>query len=207
MHDIMDRAEQGFGPEVIADAPTDPDAFLAWVGLREAEYEGYKVELSHGRVTKMMVNVKRGHTLVCSNLLRALYQALDPETYLISSADFGVKVPQGVRCPDVLVEPAGGDRQERASENPVFIAEVLSRSTTSIDFEEKLPEYIAIPSLQAYLICSQDEPTVWLMARDQKGAWPESLKEIRGRGGSVSIPSLGLDMPMAEIYRGIPDPH
>jgi Uma2 family endonuclease len=185
-------------------APSTPDDFLIWASTLGPEYEGCKVELSNGVVTRMMINVRRSHVRVCSNILRLLMAHLDRRDYLVSSGDFSVKVPGGVRCPDILVEPANQDPDALASSNPVFIAEVLSPSTTAVDFLEKLPEYTAIQSVYAYLICSAEEPIVWLMARGKDGHWPDLPERIAGMDSVIALLHLGLHLPMAEIYFDAP---
>jgi hypothetical protein len=70
---------------------------------------------------------------------------------------------------------------------------------------EKIPEYAALPSLRAYLICSQDLPMVWLLAREG-GARPDKPQPIERRDKKVPLPGLGIELSMAAIYHGIPDP-
>lgn len=190
----------------IPDYEMTPDEFLAWAAVYGDDFEGYKIELARGRVVKMMNNVTRGHAEICTNLIIVLGAKLDRTVYSITTADFGVKVKPSVRYPDILVEPVNAQKKERASINPVFIAEVLSPSSVATDFVEKMPEYTALPSLQAYLICSQDEPIVWLFVRSDSGAWPEVPVKIAGGDAAISVASLGLEMPMADVYRGIASP-
>jgi Uma2 family endonuclease len=199
---MQDRVRKTPLIRVVPDAPTEPKAFLEWSSRQP---EGFKYELSRGQVTEMMIWVTRAHFRICTNLVLELGRLLDRERFLIGSADFAVQTPYGIRAPDVFVEPMTADLDERISGNPGFLAEVLSPSSVGIDFAEKIPEYTAIPSLHAYLICSQDLPLVWLLARDQ-GAWPDKPPPIEGRDATVPIPGLGIELSMAALYHGIPDP-
>jgi hypothetical protein len=52
---------------------------------------------------------------------------------------------------------------------------------------------------------SQDLPMVWLLARD-RGAWPDKPKPIEGRNEPVPLPGLGIELSMAALDHGIPDP-
>lgn len=97
-------------------------------------------------------------------------------------------------------------KKERVSTNPVFIAEVRSPSSVATDFIEKMPEYTALPSLRAYLICSQHEAIAWLFARGEDGAFPELPAKIHGRKAVIALPALRLEIPMTEVYRGIASP-
>jgi Uma2 family endonuclease len=199
---MQDQVRKTPSIRVVPDAPTEPKAFLEWSSRQP---EGFKYELSRGQVTEMMIWVTRAHLLICTNLVLELGRVLDRERYLIGSADFAVQTPFGIRAPDVIVEPMPVELDQRVSSNPIFLAEVLSPSTVGIDFAEKIPEYTAIPSLEAYLICSQDLAIVWLLARD-KGAWPDKPQPIEGREAMVPLPGLGIELSLAALYHGIPDP-
>jgi Uma2 family endonuclease len=184
-------------------APTNPDEFLVWSSRRRRE-EG-KFELSRGRVTCNMINASKGHARVCKNLLVALDQLLEPERFDICAADFAVRTPVGLRSPDIVIDAAGTSGRLLETGTPIFIAEVLSPSTTGTDFTEKLEEYTAIASLQTYLICSQDEPRAWVWSRESDGSWPKLPRELVGREETIALGGLGIELAMSAVFRGIPD--
>lgn len=184
-------------------APRDPDRFLAWAANTPA-LEGFKVELAHGEVTMMMVQVSQAHARICTNLLAVLLQKFDRATHLLTTADFGVRTEHGIRYPDILVDAGVGTGKDYAAREPIFIAEVLSPSSIATDMIEKRDEYLQIGTLQAYLICAQDEPRAWLFLRED-GRFPASPVMIEGREASVEVPALALSLPMADIFAGIPD--
>jgi Uma2 family endonuclease len=202
------NATIGFGErtqEPFQDIPIEPDAFLRWSASLDRRHP-YKYELSAGRVRRMMIRVSRAHSLVTTNLLGELLAKLDRTRFHAGVAEFGVKTADGVRYPDVVVDRASADLKALACEAPIFIAEVLSPSTMGLDFTEKLDEYAAIASVQTYLICSQDEPRAWAWARQPDGALPRQPVEFVGRQDSVPLGGLGIELAMAGIFRGIPDP-
>lgn len=178
----------------VPNAPRDPDAFLRWGTTREGRYE-----LVGGRVFEMMVNVSRGHARVTGFATALLIQLLDRREHQVSSADFGVRTPKGIRYPDVLVDPVSPDRRELASANPILIVEVLSPSSLEVDFVQKRAEYTAIPSLQTYLILAQDEPRAWTWTRGPDG-WPEEAEMVEGDEAQVTVPALGVTLPLAFMY-------
>lgn len=184
-------------------APRDPDGFLAWAANTPA-LEGFHVELVGGEVSMMMVRVSRYHAMVCTNLVAALLARLDRATCLVSTADFGIRTSDGIRYPDVLVDATVTTTNDYAAHAPIFVAEVLSPSSVAIDMVEKRDEYLRIHTLQAYLVCSQDEPRAWLFRRDN-GAFHPHPTMIEGREAAVDVPALALSLPMAEIFAGIPD--
>lgn len=201
-HDVMNLPP----PRVLRlaeGAPRDPDGFLAWAANTPA-LEGVHVELARGELSMMTVRVSRYHAMVCTNLVGALLARLDRATCLVSTADFGVRTPHGIRYPDVLVDATATTTNDYAAHKPIFVAAVLSPSSLAIDMVEKRDEYLAIDSLQAYLVCSQDEPRAWLFRREE-GAFRPHPTMIEGREASVEVQSLGLSLPMADIFAGIPD--
>jgi len=202
------HAQSGFGEraqEPFTDIPTEPEAFLRWSANLDRHHP-YKYELSRGEVRQMMIRVSRAHSLVTIDLLGELSSKLDRTRFHAGVAEFGVKTAVGVRYPDVVVDRASADLKGLACEAPIFIAEVLSPSTTAIDFTEKLQEYTAIASVHTYLICSQDEPRAWAWLRQPNGAWPKRPSEFVGREDSIPLGGLDIALSMAAIFRGIPDP-
>jgi Uma2 family endonuclease len=187
--------------EIIHDAPTEIEAFKDWVEQRPKE-EG-KYELSNGQVTRMQAGVRRSHSMVSTNLLLFLGGSLDRAKFHISANDFGVETPFGMRYPDIMVEPrlSGRALMERETKSPLFIAEVLSPSTTDVDFLEKAPEYMAMATLQTYVIASPDEPSVWVYSRTPDG-WPAKPQRIIDDiDAIIPLGGLGISLPVAELYR------
>ena len=195
---FSDRAQEPFG-----DIPTEPEAFLLWSSQRRREEGNF--ELSRGRVRRTEPYATRAHARVCTNIFGELARSVDDELFDVGLSGFGVRTPVGIRTPDVLVDPVNADLTQFATATPVFIAEVLSPSTTGTDFTEKLHEYTAIASLQTYLICSQDEPRAWVWARQSDGSWPKLPTELAGREDAIPLGGLDVELSMAAIFRGIPD--
>jgi len=195
---FSDRAQEPFG-----EIPTEPEAFLLWSSQRKREEGNF--ELSRGRVRRTEPYATRAHARVCTNIFGELARSLDDEPFDVGLSGFCVRTPVGIRTPDVLVDPVNADLTELATAAPIFIAEVLSPSTTGTDFTEKLDEYTAIASLQTYLICSQDEPRAWVWSRQGNGSWPKLPTELAGRDCAIALGALGIELAMIAIFRDIPD--
>ena len=176
--------------------PVGRETFPRWVANQERRYEWVE-----GKIV-MMADASRGHARIVTNLVVALAAILDRELYEIASSDFGVNTPLSRRFPDVLVEPASRDGKGRTSESPIFIAEVMSPSTVTVDRKKKPAEYATLASLQTYAVFSQDEPTVWVWQRSESGL-PEKPTRLEGREARLDIPALGTSLPLADIDRGI----
>jgi Uma2 family endonuclease len=172
------------------------EAFFAWVGQREERYE-----YARGRVV-MMVYVTRNHARVTKNLVVALATRLSADSYDIVSADFAVDVGESVRFPDVLVEPRQPDGKALEAKLPLLIAEVLSPGTYDVDFADKRTEYLSLSSLESYVILAPDEPKIWLWRR-HGGHFPVEPQTIEGADQHLALPAFGIEIPLAELYRGV----
>jgi Uma2 family endonuclease len=184
------------GDEPPPSAPVDRETFQRWVVNQERRYEWVR-----GKIV-MMTDVSRGHARIVTKLIIALSSVLDPDRYEIASSGFGVNTSASRRYPDVLVEPVSSDLKGRTSENPIFIAEVLSPSSVPVDMRQKSSEYMELTSLQTYAVFSQDEPKVWVWQRGA-GGFPAKPTPIEGRNERLEIPALSVNLYLAEIYRGI----
>ncbi len=85
--------------------------------------------------------------------------------------------------------------------NPMVLFEVLSPSTEGYDRGEKWANYRQLDSLQEYVLVSQHTPLVEVYARQGDGAWKFTAADALG--GSVSLPSLGMMLSLAEVYEKV----
>lgn len=180
--------------------PTTADEFLRWNEGREGKWEFVR-----GRVVElMMINTTRNHFRIATNLVVALRGALDLSAYDVGSADFGVRTPSGVRFPDAFVDRVGPQTtgSDLAATEPLVIAEILSASSYTRDFGEKLLDYTGVMSLRHYVILAQEEPRAWLWSRTESGDWtgPELVSR---RENSIAFAGLGMSITLAELYAGI----
>src|SRR5262245_54403369 len=103
--------------DLIASAPTEPDAFLRWAEQRRRE-EG-KFELSRGRVTCNMIFASSLHSRVARNLVVELGGLLESDRFDLGISDFAVRTPYGIRSPDIVVEHAKPQRV-RSTTTPIL---------------------------------------------------------------------------------------
>lgn len=179
-------------------APMTKAEFLRWVQRQERRHE-----LVAGRAVMHPGSTHR-HALLATRFVVAFSTRLDVEQWSVSTAEFGVEAGEGIRYPDVLIASADIEATAMATDRPVVIVEILSPSSVGTDMTEKLAEYTSLPSLQSYIVASQDEAIVWVWQRNAaSGAFPSKPQEIAGREASIVITALDLALPMAELYRGI----
>ncbi len=165
--------------------------------------EGQRCELVGGRVV-MMARPSRAHGKIVMNLGAYLNARLDPKVWDVIM-EFGLDTgPDTLRYPDIVVFPAGSSNNSRTTSTPVLLAEALSPTTAEIDFGDKAAEYLAIPSLLAYMVLSQHEPKAWLWSRAETSApFASGPKRVSGVEDFIPIAGLQLDVPMADVYRGV----
>jgi len=101
---------------------------------------------------------------------------------------------------DITVTCEPGGHRGIAAE-PLLIVEILSPSTERDDHFVKLPQYQAIASLREILYI-ESERIAAIVYRRQADGW--DAIEIDGPGARLELLTIGLDLPLAAIYRGVP---
>ena len=145
------------------------------------------------------------HSRIGGNILTYLTSILRDTEFEPINNDLRLWIPDYQRglYPDVMVfegEPQlNGDRHDEVL-NPILIVEVLSPSTTDYDRESKFRMYRSIKSFREYLLIEQDEPFIECYSKQNQG-W--LLSEFNDLEGSILLESVGIELAIAEIYRGI----
>jgi Uma2 family endonuclease len=99
-------------------------------------------------------------------------------------------------CGPIELDPE--DRSGTTITNPALLVEVLSPSTEDIDRGSKWRDYQLIPSLQEYVLVSQ-EPRVEIYRRIKSGRW----EYFDVREGVVNLTS-GATLDLAKLYDDLP---
>src|SRR5438067_3496422 len=180
-----------------------PEEYLAHE--REAEY---KSEYIAGQVVAMS-GVIREHSLINSNLVRVLSSQLLDRPCEVHASAMRVKVGAKVNArslytyPDIAVvcgDVQFEDDQVDTLLNPTLIIEVLSPSTEAYDRGAKFGYYRRLASLREYMLVAQDKMLVEHFVREDDG-W--LLTETTDPAAVVRLPSIGCEVPLAEVYRKI----
>ena len=164
-------------------------------------------EMKHELLDGEMVAMTGGspeHALIIANLLGELRGRLkrssrpcrvySGDLRVRASVDAYVYPDAVVVCGDPLVE----DSHRDTLLNPILIVEVLSPSTESYDRGRKFEHYQMLDSLKEYVLVAQDRPRIEHYLRQDGHVW--LYTEVSGLEGSVSLPSLGCEVPLSEIY-------
>ena len=82
-----------------------------------------------------------------------------------------------------------------------LVVEVLSPSTEVYDRGEKFLFYQSLPSIQEYVLISQDSPTVEIRQKVREGEW--HTKETVGLAQSLELKSIDAHLDLSLIYEGV----
>ena len=156
------------------------------------------------------------HNLIKDNFARAVANRLSGGTCRVVTSDQRLKVDATglYTYPDVLVfcgPPVMEDGVHHTLTNASLVAEVLSNSTEKYDRGIKFSHYRRLDTLQEYLLIAQDRFSVEVFQRQDAGsssagsdAW--LLSAAAEREAEVRRSSLGITVPLAEIYAGVEFP-
>ena len=179
-------------------APLNRQAYLEW----EAEQPD-KHEYIAGEVFAM-VGVRRGHALAALTIASRLREHLKGsrcDTF-VSDMKLFVADADAYFYPDVMVTCDERDRRaELAIEHPKLVVEVLSDSTAAYDRGAKFAAYRKLPSLREYAVIDPERLSVDVFRRDSdSGHW---VLYPFVAGDEVQCTSVGLSVPMAELYEDV----
>ncbi len=180
-----------------------PEAYLEWEAGQDAKHEYYRGEVF------LMAGGTETHARIITNLVVLLSNALRGGgcTVYTEALSIHVEAHDLYTYPDLSVvcgEAAFADERRTRLLNPAVLAEVLSPSSERYDRTAKGRFYRSIPSLEGYVVVSQDAPGVDVLTRTDDG-W---LLRSESADGHVALPPLGVTLALAELYDGVtfPDP-
>jgi len=176
--------------------PVDKAAFLRFIAT---EPEG-RYEFEGGRIVQQMAGTLV-HYRIAQRFLLSLIAQVDAARWDVFT-DWGVETAKTIRFGDVVVSPTSEARHHRWTTAPAVIVEVLSPSTVRTDLDVKPVEYLALGSLQAYVVASQTEPVCLAWVRAADGRFADQPVEL-GAGDTITVDSLQLALAIDDIYRGV----
>jgi len=179
---------------VLLRKPMTLQQFLAWEERQELRYE------FDGFQPVAMTGGTFAHDQITFNLRKALDARLAGKPCRPCGPNVKIIADGGVRYPDAIVVCTPVPLKATVIENPVIVFEVLSESTANTDIFEKNEEYRATPSIQRYVIIEQTRMAAIMFARKESGWISETLA---GGGAQLSLPEVGIDLPLAELYAGL----
>ena len=174
-----------------------PEEYLKFERQSEEKHEYF-----NGEVFAMSgASVK--HNIISSNLIISLGNDLKGTSYLPLGSDMRVYVSVNglYTYPDVSVfrnEIKLLDEEKDTALNPIVIFEILSKSTQDYDLGGKFKLYRDIPTLEEYVLVSQDNVNVEHYKKQSDGKW--LLEEIKDIQEKIELDSIDCELKLSDIY-------
>ena len=164
----------------------------------------YRYELIDGVVYDMTGSTPE-HSVIASNVEALLREQLGKSGPCRIHHDQYVAIPEKPPVvPDVVLtcDRADWDKDKRLKpfmiQSPLIVVEVLLPSTERYDRTEKFARYMRCPTLEVYILVSQDEQHIEVYRRSM--GWQQ---ERFSAGQTVKLEQLDLELPLALIYEGV----
>lgn len=146
------------------------------------------------------------HNILGGNAHASLHAQLRRRPCIVYNSDQKVKVmATGLHTyPDVTVVCGQSqfiDRPRLTLINPMVIIEVLSPSTERYDRGMKFQNYRTIPTLQDYILISQDSYRIEQYIRQENNDW--LLREAVGMEAQVTIQSIDCILTLEDVYEKV----
>ena len=145
------------------------------------------------------------HAVIAGNAGRVIGNHLDASNCALAISPIRVRVTSTkFLYPDIAVvcgRPVFTDEQVDTVTNPKVLIEVLSPSTSDYDYGGKFTLYRLLPSFEEYVLVSQDQHKAEIFQKAADGTW--NLRTIAGAGAMLAIRTLGVEFPLADLYRGL----
>jgi Uma2 family endonuclease len=146
------------------------------------------------------------HNSLSGNAYASLHAQLRKRPCKVYNSDQKIKVmATGLHTyPDVTVvcgRPEFIDRPRLTLINPVVIIEVLSPSTERYDRGMKFQNYRTIPTLQDYLLISQDNHRIEHYIRQENNEW--LLREAVGLDAYIVLHSIECTLTLEDVYEKV----
>jgi Uma2 family endonuclease len=180
--------------------PMTLDEFLRWDDGTETHYEligGFPVA---------MAPPAAAHRILATRLISRIDAALASRRPCNAQGEAGIIRPDLADTyfeADIAATCERHEFGQQALDEPFLIVEILSPSTERHDRRTKLPVYRQIATVQEILFLASDGLYAELHRRS--GAqWITDI--LRGADARLALASVGIEIPLAELYDGIAMP-
>jgi Uma2 family endonuclease len=154
-------------------------------------------------VVYAMAGTSDVHNIIAGNLFAALHPHLRGGKCRAFVSDVKVRLQLGEKhifyYPDVMVACDPRDTNAFFKDSPQVIVEVLSESTERTDRTEKFWNYTQIPTLEEYVLASQDRMEVAIFRRSTR--WKPEVHRLPNQ--EVHLASLNFKVQLKAIYEGV----
>jgi Uma2 family endonuclease len=172
-----------------------PAEYLALERQSQERHEYYGGEL------RLMAGASRKHNIIAGNLFAVLHQQLRSKPCRPFMSDMRVWIASAQRYfyPDIAVicgtEPFV---EEDVATDATVIIEVLSETTEAFDRGEKFESYQRLPSIQDYVLVSQDRIRLEHFHKLAHNEW--RYLALNKAEDILYLDAVGVQLPLKEIY-------
>ncbi|HEU5374566.1 MAG TPA: Uma2 family endonuclease [Ktedonobacteraceae bacterium] len=138
------------------------------------------------------------HNTICGNIYSILRDLLRGKPCRVYNSDIKVQISQQRYFhPDITVTCDPRDRGTGdLLKSPRVIFEVLSPGTEIKDRTWKLQNYLALPSMEEYILVDAKSPRMETYRREN-GRW---MYDIYHAHETIELPGIGVRFPLADAY-------
>lgn len=173
------------------------DERLEWIDGRI-----YPRHNPYGLLPQAMAGASDRHIDINTSLLIAVGNLLRGNNCFVVNQDQKVKTRSSFSFPDLTIYCGNREKDERGNlTNPVVIFEVLSPGTRAYDESEKFDALRQLPSLQDYLLVSQDRVLVEHRHRRAENRW--DLIYHNRLDDQIALESIEITLAVSEIYERV----
>ena len=181
--------------------PVPQLSFEDWLAAERAATD-QRSEFVAGDVFAM-TGATKAHNLIVANVVRELGNALKGRPCRVYPSDLKVRIEaENIGTyPDAMVicgDRAFYDDRRDVVTNPTLIVEVLSESSEAYHRGNKFRHYRALPSLQAYLLLSQQRMQAELFVRQPDESW--NLSAFANPTDRIPLAAIGAELMLGEAY-------
>ena len=157
-----------------------------------------------GGVVYAMSGASEPHNRISANLIGMLHARLRGRSCEPFGSDMKLRLqpqPGGhvyFYYPDAMIACDPTDSPGQGwRERPTALFEIISGSTRHIDTREKRLAYLQLESLEAYVRIEQKRPGAVVERRTSEGWQVEQITRLED---VIKLPSLEIELPLAELY-------
>ena len=155
-------------------------------------------------VVYAMAGARNVHNDIAGNIFASLHTRLRGQPCRPYNSDTKVRLrlPSEL-CfyyPDVQVTCHPNPPDDSFQDNPAVVIEVISESTRRVDEGEKRTGYLALPSVEVYLLIESGRAGVIAYRRTATGF---DREVFTGLTAVIPLGCIGTELPLAEIYAGV----
>jgi Uma2 family endonuclease len=176
-----------------SDLPRTVKAFDRWHAQQPERWEFI------AGVPVMMAPGSNNHSTIKGNIFAVLRAKLADRACRAFVDGPEVKSRKLSAIPDVVVTCGAVDGLSGEVQEPAVIVEVLSPWSERDDTGRKWHGYCVIPSLQHYLVVSQESRFVTVHTRTGASSFEERIYQ----DGIIDLPAIGVSLSLDEIYEDV----